>query len=213
MTTTLILGLVLTGGGLVAALSSELVGHRLMLLIGKPAASLGFLVVALASGALQSRYGAWILAGLTLSLLGDVLLMLEGHLAFLGGLVSFLLAHVAYLVAFVVVGVSWPGSLIALAGSGLVAVIVIRWLLPNVSSEMKGPVLAYAAVISVMVSLAIGTLVAGRTALIATGAALFYVSDLFVARERFVAPSPTNQMIGLPLYYAGQLLLALSVGA
>jgi uncharacterized membrane protein YhhN len=43
------------------------------------------------------------------------------------------------------------------------------------------------------------------------GAALFYLSDLAVARQRFVAPGFENKLIGLPLYYAGQLLLASAV--
>jgi hypothetical protein len=42
---------------------------------------------------------------------------------------------------------------------------------------------------------------------------MFYVSDIFVARDRFVAPSPWNQRLGLPLYYTAQLALAFSVFA
>ena len=34
--------------------------------------------------------------------------------------------------------------------------------------------------------------------------------DLFVARQRFVAEAFINRLIGLPLYYAGQLLIAWS---
>jgi hypothetical protein len=40
----------------------------------------------------------------------------------------------------------------------------------------------------------------------------FYLSDLFVARQRFVAPAFANRLYGLPLYYLGQFLLAFSVG-
>lgn len=42
-------------------------------------------------------------------------------------------------------------------------------------------------------------------------AALFYASDLCVARQKFVSPSPWNPLIGLPLYYAAQLCLAASI--
>ncbi|MDD3992851.1 MAG: hypothetical protein PHV70_11955 [Desulfobacteraceae bacterium] len=38
------------------------------------------------------------------------------------------------------------------------------------------------------------------------------MSDLFVARQRFVAPAFSNRLLGLPLYYIGQFLLAFSVG-
>ena len=45
------------------------------------------------------------------------------------------------------------------------------------------------------------------------GAVLFYLSDICVARERFVTPSPAHTYVGLPLYYLGQMLLAASVRA
>jgi uncharacterized membrane protein YhhN len=45
-----------------------------------------------------------------------------------------------------------------------------------------------------------------------SGASCFYVSDLFVARERFMKKAPINRFLGLPLYYTGQFLLAFSVG-
>ena len=44
-----------------------------------------------------------------------------------------------------------------------------------------------------------------------TGAAMFCVSDLSVARDRFVSPGFVNGAWGLPLYFGGQLLLAASV--
>ena len=46
---------------------------------------------------------------------------------------------------------------------------------------------------------------------VAAGALLFYVSDLAVARHRFVKAELLNRAIGLPLYYAGQVLIAMSV--
>jgi len=38
--------------------------------------------------------------------------------------------------------------------------------------------------------------------------ALFYVSDLSVARDRFVARAFVNRARGLPAYYAAQVLMA-----
>jgi hypothetical protein len=43
------------------------------------------------------------------------------------------------------------------------------------------------------------------------GAILFYLSDLAVARHRFVKAEFLNRGIGLPLYYAGQVLIAMAV--
>jgi uncharacterized membrane protein YhhN len=82
---------------------------------------------------------------------------------------------------------------------------------------MKRAVLLYIIVITVMVcgacSVAVDSGVPrwGRFAIFA-GALCFYISDLFVARNRFVQRQFLNRAIGLPLYYAGQFLLAFSVG-
>ena len=43
------------------------------------------------------------------------------------------------------------------------------------------------------------------------GAVAFFLSDLAVARDRFVAKGWVNRVWGLPLYYFGQVLLATSV--
>lgn len=211
MSPTIAWGVALTFVGLAVTLGGERAQRRRLVFVAKPAASVGFLVVAVGSRAWDSSYGRWILAGLVLSLLGDVFLMFRGPALFQSGLMSFLLAHVAYSGAFLVAGVSAGWALAAAVGALVAAWPVTRWLLPHVDDDMRTPVLAYVVVISVMVSLALGTLGAGRTALIAAGAGLFYVSDLFVARDRFVTPGFLNTLIGLPLYYLAQVLLALSV--
>ena len=46
---------------------------------------------------------------------------------------------------------------------------------------------------------------------LASGAVLFFVSDLAVARDKFVGASFVNRAWGLPAYYAGQLLIAWSL--
>lgn len=74
--------------------------------------------------------------------------------------------------------------------------------------------LYYIVVISVMVAAWSVTnnsdaAVQGRIMII-TGALMFYFSDIFVARERFVTHEFANRLIGLPLYYTGQFLLAFS---
>jgi len=46
----------------------------------------------------------------------------------------------------------------------------------------------------------------------APGAMLFLLSDLTVVRNRFVEHAFVNRAVGLPLYYAGQLMLAFTVG-
>jgi uncharacterized membrane protein YhhN len=77
-----------------------------------------------------------------------------------------------------------------------------------VEGKLRGPVMAYIVVITGMVALAAGS----RSAWIAAAATAFFVSDLSVARDRFVAPGFGNRLWGLPLYYSAQILFVLSIG-
>jgi uncharacterized membrane protein YhhN len=91
------------------------------------------------------------------------------------------------------------------------AIVVLRWLQPNLSEKMRIPVVAYVAVISLMVVTAAGATASTGRGAIGLGAICFYLSDLHVARDRFVSRSFWNKSWGLPLYYAAQLLLASTV--
>jgi uncharacterized membrane protein YhhN len=177
----------------------------------KPLASTGFLWVALAHGATVSAYGRWVLAALVLSWWGDVLLIPRGRGTFLAGLGSFLLAHLAFCGAFLARGVSGTHTLGAAVLVGLFSRRVARWLLPHVEAKMKPPVVAYSTAITAMVSLALGAAAQAREPAVALGAVLFLLSDLAVARDRFVAPGFDNRAWGLPLYYAAQVVLARTV--
>jgi uncharacterized membrane protein YhhN len=151
------------------------------------------------------------LAALALSWIGDVLLISKEPGGFLAGLASFLLAHVTYAGAFAVRGPAWAWVAATLALLAVPYFLVDRWLLPHVKTSLRGLVRTYMAAISVMLALACGLLAAGHTPVIFAGALAFYLSDLAVARDRFVRESLVNRLWGLPLYYAAQLLLAWSV--
>ena len=180
--------------------------------VSKMLASSGVLAVALAAGSLTSSYGRWVFVGLALSWLGDLLLTVERRSGFLGGLIAFLLAHVAYGIGFTVRGIEPSWALTAAVPIVIAAIAALRWLGPHLDVALRGPVLAYVVVISLMLIAAVGTV--GREAdwRIAVGAVAFYLSDLAVARNRFVSPGFINRAWGLPLYYSAQLLLALSTG-
>ncbi len=161
-------------------------------------------------------YYRFLLIGMIFCLGGDVFLALPGKKMFLYGLVSFLLGHVFYVVTFFyTAGINpWTGAGLAislLAGSG-----VFLWLRPHLGS-MKIPVIFYMLVITAMVVgawsvVGAGELKpAGRVAVF-VGALGFYVSDVFVARQRFLKTEFVNRLLGLPLYYGGQFMLAFSVG-
>jgi uncharacterized membrane protein YhhN len=192
--------------GLVAA---DRAGSRMGVWVAKPLASTGFLLVALARGAQETTYGRWVLLGLALGWLGDVLLIPKGaRAAFAAGLGSFLLGHLAFAAGFVSRGQALAGLAAGLAFALVSAAPLLRWLMPHVPASLKGPVLAYFAVISAMVATACGASAATGAWAMALGAIGFAVSDVTVARERFVTHSPWNGGLGLPLYYASQLILA-----
>ncbi len=173
----------------------------------KPLASIGFLGWALHNGAFESSYGRSIFAGLVLSWFGDVFLMSKRSSWFLAGLVAFLAAHLAYIVAFAGLEPSWTRVAIAAAALGIIAWRVRRWLRPNLPESMKRPVDGYILVITTMVATAYGAWSSGASSVMLLGAVAFYLSDLSVARERFVAPAFINRLWGLPMYYVAQLLL------
>ncbi len=177
----------------------------------KAAASTGFVATALAAGALESRYGRWILVALALGWTGDLLLLGRSTAPFLGGLTAFLLGHAAFVTAFLARGVSVPVTATALVVATPAALVVHRWLRPHLPDRLRLPVVAYIVVISAMAATGMGAGFAGGSATIPSGVAAFYLSDLSVARDRFVAPGFVNRLWGLPLYYAAQLLLAASV--
>ncbi|MBB3048333.1 putative membrane protein YhhN [Litorivivens lipolytica] len=174
----------------------------------KPLAALAFIWAGLACGALDSVYGQWILMGLVLCMAGDVLLIPRGQgPAFLAGMAAFLLGHLGYAIAFLQLPLDMRALLGAVVGMGLAAALVLRWLWAYLDAQFKVAVVAYVLVISAMVCLAVAT---GHSWVI-IGAIAFAVSDLSVARNRFVAPGLFNRQWGLPLYFASQLVIAATI--
>jgi uncharacterized membrane protein YhhN len=166
-------------------------------------------VLALEPTSAEAR-GAFVVA-LVCSLAGDVFLMTKRGELFVFGLGAFLAGHVAYTVGLWWLGVSagWLLAglvivIIALATFGLRVDIGVRH---GEHADMRVPVLAYMAVISLMVASAFGT---HRPAAI-VGAVLFYVSDSLIAWTRFIEPKPWGDLAVIVTYHLGQLGLALSL--
>jgi len=203
--------MLVTAAGLIGLLAAEARGGRRLAFLCKPLASTGFVGTAVAAGAWATPYGRAVLVALVLSWIGDVLLLSKRSGPFLGGLASFLLGHVAFGIAFVLRGTAPLRALAALAILIVPALFVERRLRPHVPANMKTPVRAYIVVITGMLALAVGTQGTGATVLILAGALAFYLSDLSVARDRFVRAGFVNRLWGLPLYYGAQLLLAATV--
>ncbi len=210
MITTVVLSSVMAAA-VASLLRAIRVGDRTLEVISKTTASAAFVMLGLARWSPGNPVGAWLIAGLVLCAVGDLCLLSDR--SFDLGLISFLLGHLAYVAGFhaALPIADWP--LVILAPLALAGVGALAWLWPNLGRR-RIPVAAYIVAITAMVWGGMSVSWAGAlpwTA--AAGAILFYLSDLAVARHRFVRPSFVNRALGLPLYYVGQLLLALTIGA
>jgi len=196
------------GVAVAALVASELRARRARAAVCKTAASVGFVLLAVLRADLSRPYDRWLVIALVLSLVGDVLLALPHALP--AGLAAFLLAHLAFIAAFSALTQlgAWPRPV--LAGLAVASLIAAAWLWPHVG-RLRPAVLAYVAVITVMAWGAIAA--AGRTGRISGAAGiLFYLSDLAVARDRFVVRRFASRAWGLPAYYAAQVMFALTLG-
>jgi uncharacterized membrane protein YhhN len=209
--------IVLSAAGLLAGLlyceKKELFKPKLMV---KSILSALFIFAAVVQSHPIFSFYRLLLIAMIFCLGGDVLLALRGERMFLYGLVSFLLGHLFYTGAFFYTAGLNRWTFIGLAISLSAGVGVFLWLRSHLGN-MKIPVMIYIVVISGMLAGA-GSLMdvenlklSGRC-LAFVGAVSFYLSDVFVARQRFVKTGFVNRLIGLPLYYSGQFLLAFSTG-
>lgn len=205
--------IVVCAAGVCFALAGERYSKGLLRLAGKLVAASAYIAAAWSVGAADSQFGQILLLGMAFCWMGDLLLVSNhSKTLFLLGLASFLLGHLAYVGAFATRGVSWPVVL----GAALVMAVfswrVLRWLQPHLEGPMRRPVWLYVIAISMMMAMAVGACAIDGNWLIPLGALLFLVSDLAVARDRFVTPGFINRAWGLPVYFCGQMVLAFSVG-
>jgi uncharacterized membrane protein YhhN len=202
--------IVLTISSVVVLIVADKRGARSIAGMAKVIASLSFLAFALARDVFASAPGSIFFVGLVLSFVGDVALLSKEKRPFLVGLSAFLLAHVAYSIAIASREIDMRMLPYSATMLTVVGAVVLRWLWPHVKSSMRAPVVLYVVAICVMVALA-GALLGPQASTVANGAILFLISDVFVARERFVKPGGINRVVGLPLYYAGQIALILGM--
>jgi uncharacterized membrane protein YhhN len=184
-------------------------GRRNIVVVFKPLTTALLLPII---GAPTSSFRALAWAGVLASVAGDAALLRAGDGAFLVGLAFFLIAHLTYVVAFAIVG-AWSSPAWTLWGAvALMAVatpMLLRTLWPKVGN-LRGPVVAYGAAISVMV-VAAGATVGGPlrgAPFAAAGALLFYVSDASLAVNRFVRPLAHPALWNVGVYWLGQLGIA-----
>jgi uncharacterized membrane protein YhhN len=167
-----------------------------------------YLVVAAPS---WTTYTSLVLVALIASWIGDLALSFDGRRTFGICLVAFAGAHLAYITAFVLRGqLSGLWTLASGVAMAILAVVILRWLAPHRPPELRIPVGFYLAIIAVMVAVAFGTLGFEADVRIPVAACLFAASDVLVARQQFVERTPTNRIIGLPLYFLAQALFVLT---
>lgn len=178
----------------------------------KPLATLAVIALAWRMPSREPGYRRAVLAGLWLSLLGDVALLWPQRW-FVAGLASFLLAHIAYLFAWrrraPLLAVRWP-----FASYGLFAAAVFAYLWPHLPGELKLPVAVYVIALAAMAAQALAVFLVRRdatTRLAAMGGACFLASDAVLAIDRFAQSFVAAQAVLLVLYWTAQALIALSV--
>lgn len=175
----------------------------------KPAALCALIGVAVLLDPTHEGQRWWFVGALSLSVTGDVFLMLPDD-RFVEGLGAFLLAHVAY-----TVGLNLhEGSTVALAASGAGVAVVAVPLGTRVVHGARGhdprlavPVTTYVVVISAMVTSALAS---GSSWAIA-GAVLFYCSDALIGWSRFVRSFPRERVAIMVTYHLGQAGLVASL--
>lgn len=205
--------LAIVASALLAIAGAYGIGGRNLHYACKPLTTALVLLLALrAPRAGPPRVRQGVVAGLVLSLAGDVWLMLPGDY-FVAGLASFLLAHLCYLVAF-----SAEARLGARSGPFVVYAVVATSMLAVLWSRLPAglhaPVTVYVVVLAVMAAQATARaqVVATPAArLAAVGAGCFVLSDASLAFDRFHTPFPAAIALVLATYWLAQGLIAASL--
>jgi len=174
----------------------------------KPLATIAIIAFARQRRAGRADVRRWVLAGLVLSLGGDIALLWPKD-GFLPGLVSFLFAHLAYLIGFTrdrrFAAARLPFALYTLVAAGILALL---W--PGVPGALRLPVAIY---VVCLVSMAAQAAVLWRTGVeragvLALGGALFVASDALLATNRFAVALPAANLWTLATYWLAQWCIA-----
>ncbi|WP_369012856.1 lysoplasmalogenase [Flavobacterium anhuiense] len=161
-----------------------------------------------------------LLAALTLSWLGDVILLFTdlGEIYFILGLVCFLTAHIIYCILFNKQkrNRKKQNKPLFIFGSILIAFYLIGMisvLMPHLGN-LEIPVSIYASVISIMLLFAFnGFLVWEKPGnkLVFLGAVFFVISDSILAVNKFYAPIPKSSFFIMLTYLLAQYLIVVGV--
>lgn len=178
----------------------------------KPLAALGFILIALQSGALETAYGQFILGALCLCTVGDVALLKRGaEKIFIIGMGAFGLGHALFAATFFGPYESPLGTALGLALAAILIALFLIFIWKHVTNDMRLAVGVYIGIIGIMLVTAMGYAVSAHVWTVGLGAAMFAISDFFVGRDRFVTQKPWHALVITPFYFGAQALFALSV--
>jgi uncharacterized membrane protein YhhN len=131
------------------------------------------------------------------------------------------MAHAAYIIGF---NIPLPALslwgivfavMVSLGGARVIRRIVAA-LASKGQARMRTPIIVYSMVISIMLLSAMLKLMdinwdAGAAALVSVGAFLFYISDIILAWNKFVAPIQHGRIYNIAAYHLGQIMLIAGV--
>lgn len=179
--------------------------------VAKVTASAGFVGVALTVGALHTTWSQLVLAGLVLAAVGDLVLGTRGKHSLPVGMALFATAYVVDAVGFTARGMSVLALALAAAFATILGVTAWSTLHTRVPANLRVPVSAYIAITTTMLAAGIATGATNHAWVLVTGVLLVVLSDGAVGAERFGKKSFAIKAVGLPAYYLGQLLIAVSL--
>jgi uncharacterized membrane protein YhhN len=182
----------------------------------KPLTTLTVIAYAWPRGAADVRQRRWILAGLCLSLVGDVFLLWPTQ-GFVPGLVSFLLAHLAYIAA-LCAPLRFAARPLPFVLYAATAALLLSILWPGIPAALRVPVVAYVLCLASMTAQAAawwraarGTPAEHLSRNAALGGLLFMLSDTLLAFNKFAAPLPWPALWILLTYWPAQWCIASSL--
>lgn len=158
--------------------------------------------------------------GLILGCVADVLLNIrfvlkkKELLIYLLGIAVFLAGHIVYLIAILTISSNWPVCFVI---GMILTVFLIIWMYKRITTSRKIKIAGaiYLEAIMLLNAVAIGNVIASPgsfTFVFALGTFLFLVSDVLLILNTFGSdPKRSIRIIHILLYYAGQVLIALSL--
>ena len=168
----------------------------------------------------RSKTAQLITAGLLLGAVADVLLNLrmvfpaKGQPVFLCGILVFLSGHILYLIAVMRGAGHWWICVIA---GVLLTAMLMKWIFGRITAKKAFKIfgVVYIGAIVLLNCVAAGNLIVSPsafTAVFAAGAALFLVRDIVLILNTFGKETKQSlRVTNISLYYAGQILIALSL--